>query len=744
MHAALLLPPRDRASDFTVPHDPETLRRHLTEGTGRLVPVVAHLSFEQVIGENLDLGQHPPEVTVVVSLGSHLVLDAGQAGSLDLPERFEMAERYIDEQVEQGIEDAYRRLGGGDVEGARQSYMEIDRLLGQEESPRHALVVVSLGELERQQGRMREATALLERALSIAPSHIGALRGRVALAQQVGESAIAAAMLYRLVANLDSDEQRLATLSSVASESLLAARSAIDEALRLKPGDRDLLERLRAIHEAAGNWQEAVGVGVQIAEGLSEPLERARAFVLAARMASERAHNTQLAVALYEAAIEDDPTVGGAFEAIETELLRCRDHAGLAKAYERQVSRLEQTGSPSVRAELLRRLARVQRRDLQNTAAAIDTFDRLLVETPDDADARVELAELLREANQGPLATRVLEVAAELSPGRAETYRSLLSLFDELEDPDRGFNATSVLVALGEADLDEQLRYAQYAPENLLPITGHVDEDMWDQLLPPYHPRSVHRLLAAIEPAALAAWYAENEQRFQSVMPPPNTRVDPITTTVSAVKTFAWVSRVLGVEPPTIFAVPEHATLTAATLPSRRNALALGRRALSGWSLPELAFMAAHHLAFSRPGCRLLPLYSDLVQLGTLVRAAVALCRPELGASLDDGAMTLRTALERQVDPRAQAVASSIIEESLHEDGKLDVAAWLRSVETTACRVALLVSGDVTVAANVLAVAGAAPGGRSARDRALELLPFAVSQSYTALRHLLGVAVGRR
>jgi hypothetical protein len=391
----------------------------------------------------------------------------------------------------------------------------------------------------------------------------------------------------------------------------------------------------------------------------------------------------------------------------------------------------------------LRRLAHVQRRELCDPTAAIAAFDRLLIEQPDDANARVELAELLRETNQGPLATRVLEVAAELLPARAEIYRCLLSLFEELHDPDRAFNATSVLVALGEADLDEQLQYAQYAPENLLSIPSTVDEDMWEQLTPPQHPSSVHRLLAAIETAALSAWHAENEARYQSVMPPPSTRVDPDSTTVSAVKTFAWVARVLGVEQPDIYAVPDHATLTAATLPCRRSALALGRRALSGWSLPELSFMAAHHLAFSRPGCRLLPFYSDLPQLGTLVRATVAVCRPELSASLDGAALTLRTALERQIDPAARAAATSILSESFEEGGMLDVAAWLRSVETTACRAALLVSGDVTVAANVLAVAGAAPGGRSARNRALELMPFAVSQSYTALRHLLGVAVGR-
>ena len=168
-----------------------------------------------------------------------------------------------------------------------------------------------------------------------------------------------------------------------------------------------------------------------------------------------------------------------------------------------------------------------------------------------------------------------------------------------------------------------------------------IDDDMWEQLTPPTHPTSVERLLVAIETAALAAWFADNEARIPSVMPAPNTRVDPSQTTVSAVKTFAWVSRVLGVEQPAIHVVPDHATVTAATLPSRQPALALGRRALSGWSLPELSFMAAHHLTFSRPGGRLLPFYSDLAQLSRLVRAAVAMCRPELGAGLDPGTLSI-------------------------------------------------------------------------------------------------------
>jgi hypothetical protein len=53
----------------------------------------------------------------------------------------------------------------------------------------------------------------------------------------------------------------------------------------------------------------------------------------------------------------------------------------------------------------------------------------------------------------------------------------------------------------------------------------------------------------------------------------------------------------------------------------------------------------------------------------------------------------------------------------------------------------LLASGDVSVARSVLAVAGTPMGGESAAERASLLLPFAASQRFSALRHLVGTSV---
>jgi tetratricopeptide (TPR) repeat protein len=741
MRIAILTCPNAPDAAFSVPTEPTAIRRHLVHRTGRLVPVVGHLPFDQVLHEHLDLQSPAEDGTLVLWVGPHVVLDAEAATELELDDHFEMAEKYVDEEVDQAMAEAYEAADREDLDGARRTYSDIDRLLGQEDSPRHALVLVSLGEIERLAGRSRQAAALFDRALAIAPDHIGALRGRAELALAGGESAIAAAMHFRLVPHLDNDEQRLEALSQVASESLRAAKDAMARALELRPEDPELLERLKAIHEASGEYAEAVGLAVRIAEKLSDPKQRARSLVQAGRMASEKAENTSLAVALYEAAIEDDPEATGAFEAVEAELLRTADFLGVARAYERQLERLLARDAAPLRIDLLRRLARVQHEELGDPRAAIGALDRLVLEQPRDGDAQIQLAALLRETDQLPLATRVLQVAANLMPGRAETYRSLLGLLDKLNDTDRTFNCAAVLVALGEADINEQLRYAQYAPETLLGITSTVDDDIWDLLQPTTHPVAVHELVLAIEDTALEIWFAERAAASPS-MPPPTTRQNPQNSTVGAVRAFAWVARILGLPEPAIHVIPEADTLTAATLPCREPAVALGRHALTGRSLPELAFMAAHHLAFFRPGFRILPFYSEVNEVVALVRAAAAVARPELASGLDQHQGTLRQQLDARLDPTARASLATAVDRVLAEDGKLDVLEWLRAAETIACRAALLVSGDVTVAGNVLAVAGVAPGGRSPRDRLEELLPFAVSQNHTALRHLLGVAVG--
>lgn len=138
-------------------------------------------------------------------------------------------------------------------------------------------------------------------------------------------------------------------------------------------------------------------------------------------------------------------------------------------------------------------------------------------------------------------------------------------------------------------------------------------------------------------------------------------------------------------------------------------------------------------------------LLGSLEDVRSLLLAGMAVARPDLPALGAPGTREQEIAalLSQRMDAGAREVVGRAVEASLSGGGTLDVLAWLRSVEETACRAGLLACGDVTVVAPALAVAGASPSGMSAAERTRSLLPFTVSQRHSALRHWLGVAVGR-
>ncbi len=687
------------------------------------------------LGVPLALGVPDDESAAVLLRGNYQVVRGDGAASL--ASALARAEEQTEQIIQAELGEAREQQAQGDLEAAERSFRRAELLVSEQDSERRVSIWCALGEIARSRGDAAMAKSLFDRALSVDPVHVGALEARAAMAREEGEYTLAAGLLERLVPKLETSAKRVELLLGVADDALKGARSAIALASEFMPTSPHLLQRLRAIDEAAGLWDSAVSAAVQIAELTEDRRLRARALVDAARLCSAHLHHSPRAVALYEAAIQEDPEVAGAFEEIEAELGRAEDYAGLASAYERQIERLEPTDAQLQRRELLRKLARLQRDRLADPHAASLTFDRLIQVAPDELPARLELAALLETAGETALATRVLEVAALLEPTGVEVYRSLRRLFARVEDQDRVYSACSVLVALGEADLEEQALFAQHRPEAPPSPRSILDDDAWSQLLPPGHSTALDDLATALEPAALEAL----DRVGRSSPPPPGERVHPHT--LIAGRCFAFAAHLFGLPEPEIYVLPSEPRVGARILPRRALSLQLGRPVLGERSVGELAFLAAHHLAYARPGWRMIGLLDNLEEIRALLLGGMAVVRPDLPmlAELGEHEREIANLLGSRMDQRARETVAVAIENLFEGEGHIDLVGWLRSVEETACRGALLAGGDVTVAASVLAMAGSTPSGRSAAERARALLPFAVSQRYSALRHGKGVAL---
>ncbi len=686
----------------------------------------------------LDIPEEDDPATLVLCVSEYQVRHGEAAEQLD--DAVEEADRLAHQAIAASFTHATDSHNGGQLDEARAAFEHAELLLRGDNGPRRVLVLISLAEIDRVQGNGDAAVSWLDRALAIAPTHRGALEARIAIAQDRGESSLAAALLERLVSRLETSGKKVEVLRDIADESLKAARAAIGHASALMPGAVHLLERLRAVNEAAGLWDEAVSALVQIAEFTPEPERRAQVLVDAARLCSERAHQAQRAVALYEAAIEDDPHVAGAFGAIEAELVRAADAEGLAAAYSRQIGRLAAAGDVSEQPEILRRLARVQREALTDSGSAIATLEQLLVLQPADVSARLELAVLQEAAGDPRKATQLLEGVVALDPSRIDVFRSLSRLFMEAGNVDRGYCACSALVALGEADLEEQLMFAQHRPETLPTATSSLNDEAWLQLLPDTHPGVLDQLAIAIENVAFDAWY---DSGGGTSMPPVGEKVNPQKTTVSAARCFTWAAQLLGLPEPDIYLQPAQLRVGMRILPKRKLSIELGHPVLTGWGMGDLAFLAAHHLSYTRPGWRIIALLGSRDEVRSLLMAGMSVARPDVPGLAEIGSRAREFAqqIEGRMSEDTRASVGAIVEQLMGDGGALDVFAWLRSVEETAGRAGLLASGNVTVAANVLAIAGASPGGQSAAERARGLLAFCVSERHAALRQWLGVAV---
>ena len=697
------------------------------------VALSSSLATATALSSALDIPEEEDPATLLLHVNEYQVRHGEAAAQWD--DTVDEADRLAHQSIASSFTFATDLYNDGKMQEARVAFERAEFLLRGDVGPRRVLVLLSLAEIERTQGNIDSAIGWLDRALAIAPTHRGALETRVAIAQEKGEASLAAALLERLVARLETSGKKVDVLRAIADESLKAARTAIGQASALMPGALHLLERLRAVNEAAGLWDDAVSALVQIAEHTPEPEQRARVLVDAARLCSERARQAQRAVALYEAAIEDDPHVSGAFEAIEAELVQASDAEGLAAAYTRQLGRLAATGDVSEQPEILRRLARIQRQALADSTAAISSLERLLALQPLDVAALLELAELQEAAGNHPVATQLLETVVKLDPSRVDVFRSILRLFMTAGDVDRCYCACSALVAMGEADLDQQLLFAQHRPETLPIAKATLNDETWLQLLPESHPRILDELAIAIESVAFDAWYGSGARVS---LPPVGERVNPQKTTVSAARCFTWAAQLLGLPEPDIYLQPAQTRIGMRILPIRKLSIELGHPVLSGWGMSELAFLAAHHLTYARAGWRIIALLGSRDE----VRSGMSVARSDLPGLAEIGSRSREFAqqLEGRMSAESRETVGAIVEKVM-SGGAVDVFAWLRCVEETAGRAGLLASGNLTVAANVLAIAGISPGGQSAAERAKGLLAFCVSQQHATLRKSLGVAV---
>lgn len=656
------------------------------------------------------------------------------------------------ESPEAGRAQAEAAYAAGDLDGAlklfRAVLFQFERRLAPGE---RADLYVRMGRIKAAQGDARLARNLYEKALGLDAEHRGALEGLVDLATATQDHAMRVDA-HRRLAGVLAGPERVRHLLEAGDAALGGLRDVsqacllYQEALAIDPTDRTAHLKLLQACRDAGLWAEAVAACEGLLAHETDRQKRATWRFFLATTYRDRLKDEKRAVEEFERVLEDDPEDEESLAALERIHTAARDWGSLERTWLRLLERLSGPGTEARREALLVKLGELARGPQGDPAKAADYYAGALELAPENLARRDLLARLYAAVpDRWRDAVREHQRLLRSDPKRIDSYHGMRAVLRDDGKVDETWCVCAALVHLDRADPTERQFYELYRPKGSLAATGALDADAWrDDLYHPEEDRDLSQLLMATAPAAVRM-YARSAK---AVGLRPKDRQDLATSPLALAKALRTAGAALGVVLPELYVVPTQAggLIVAGTEPAASVA---GQDFLAGLTPVELRFVAGRHLAAYRREHVVAYLLAAAAAaerrafgplLATWVDAALLAGHPRADVS--------RTPEVQQLAKRIQASIQPLDLELLREAarrlagrGVRPLAGWLRAVDLTSDRAGLLLSGDLPVAARMVARMPAFAPDLSEARRIDELLVFGVSDSFFRLRRNLGLAL---
>jgi tetratricopeptide (TPR) repeat protein len=384
-------------------------------------------------------------------------------------------------------------------------------------------------------------------------------------------------------------------------------------------------------------------------------------------------------------------------------------------------------------------------KDLENAAAE---YRKVLDVAPNNLQAMVALAGIYSmKSATFKQAVEVNRRLIHVDPFRQESYKALLSIFEEQKASDKAGCVFSTLEFLRSAAPEDAKKYEGRRSTGASRSASQVSQDLRDQLI--VHPRSTglpRRLLRIVGGELFKVFTPPMETyqigRSDKIQPrskePLRSFCDEIAATLSIPAEYdIYLSGRLGKT-----AVPENTEVPA---------ILLGRE-LVNLPFGEQRFEVARALSYIKDNHMVVPRLNpdelELLYFGVLHMIDASAPLPEgRETTISETARKLSRTISRK---SKKALEDLVVEFSITPQP--DFAAWKRGVEMTASRTGLAVSGEVGPAMTCLwrraqegkdvpalgATLQELQDSLNRNDEVRDLLAYSVSEEYFGLRELLG------
>jgi hypothetical protein len=249
----------------------------------------------------------------------------------------------------------------------------------------------------------------------------------------------------------------------------------------------------------------------------------------------------------------------------------------------------------------------------------------------------------------------------------------------------------------------------------------------------------VGEIFAVVAPAVLIGRISALRRDKALPQLDPAKKQDPATSTIQAVRCFAWGAAILGMSAPHLYVDPSYAG-TVEMVPAVPPATRLGAQGLSGRSAGELAFLAGRHLAYFRSESFIRLLVPQLRDFEEIFLAALSVGNPglPLRAEVKDLVVPIAKAIEPILEPVAIDHLRGYFLRFVEEGGRANLQRWVTAVDRTAARAGLLLANDLSAARAVLTL----EKDDAIDEKMDDLRVFVLSDRFANLRKQIGTALG--
>ncbi len=582
----------------------------------------------------------------------------------------------------------------------------------------------------------------------------GAIEQQSRLGDAEGVLKARRALIEQLV-DVDERHAQLRELGQLCAEQLDRTDDAVaayEQALQLRPDDREILHRLLDLHGTAGRWSTVLDLLDRLVALESEPSRRARYHHTAAVVLRDQQAAPQRALERFEAALEDDPTLHPAFDAAKALAVEHHQWHALERAYRRVLAPLTAGGPVALQRSLWSELAELYRThlgDARSAAVALDVVTRL---EPGNVERHVELAELYERLQLDDpteyvdAAVREHQILIANEPFRYESYHALFNLYAKAKRADAALCLAAGLSFLQRASPEEEAYLERHRPGDFPMARQRLSEDtLRRHVVHPDQDPYLTSIMGLIAPA-VAAWRAVPLPGSLNAKERIDVSIDPSLFS----RMTKYVKDVLNVVQPDVFLRPNDLGDLVLMNIKRddhqlRPTIVVFQNLLRGKAEPHLAFAL---------GRAMMDLYLPQFCFVALDRSPQALkqvlmaCMHGVGLPVQ-GDVAALDQISREIFGRMQPAARDQLRSLLHAfieaGGSTDVKRWVAASELTAYRVGLLLSGDLRIAGEMISQEQAPLGVGSTispRDKIKELVLYSISEDYFAARQALRLDAG--